>query len=354
MKIRLIPLLLLLTPGVAHAQPPPEAQALVLDKQIIGAIESGDHAAAAQSFAKRKAVDIPVPPPLQIEMAKVYYALGDYLAAHDPLAEDLSAATPEYLAALTAPGRVFRDCDVCPEMVLVPAGSFMMGSPSSEEGRYDNEGPVHQVTIARPFAVGVYEVTFAEWDACVADGGCGGYSPSDWGWGRGTRPVIHVSWDHAQSYLDWLSDKTGESYRLLSESEWEYAARAGTTTPFHTGSTISTEQANYNGNYTYGSGAAGVYRGQTVAVGSFPANGFGLHDVHGNVWEWVQDCWDGSYRGAPDDGSAWESGDCSRRMLRGGPWGSRPGILRSANRGRYTPGTRYGDVGFRVARTLTP
>ena len=253
-----------------------------------------------------------------------------------------------------AAGTRFRDCDECPELVVVPAGSFKMGSPESEAERSDSEGPVHRVRIERPFAVGVYEVTFAEWDACVSGGGCGGYRPSDRGWGRGNRPVINVSWEDAREYVDWLSKKTGEEYRLLSESEWEYVARGGTKTPFHTGETISTGQANYNGNFTYGSGRKGRYRGRTVAVGSFDANGYGLHDVHGNVWEWVEDCWNGSYRRAPADGSAWEFGDCSRRVLRGGSWSLKPGLLRSAYRGWLGTGLRLINAGFRVARTLTP
>ena len=248
----------------------------------------------------------------------------------------------------------FRDCAECPEMVVVPSGSFMMGSPSHERGRSEREGPVHLVTIAVPFAVGVYEVTFAEWDACVAAGGCGGYRPDDEGWGRGRRPVVNVSWDNAQSYVEWLSGRTGHRYRLLSESEWEYAARAGTTGPFHTGSTISTDQANYDGRFVYEPGREGVFRVQTLPVGSFPANGFGLHDVHGNVFEWVQDCWNDSYTGAPSDGSARESGDCSRRVLRGGSWSTEPRNLRSASRGRSDSGNRFSNFGFRVARTLTP
>ena len=251
-------------------------------------------------------------------------------------------------------GTRFRDCDECPDLVVVPAGSFTMGSPESEAGRSDNEGPVHRVRIERPFAVGVYEVTFAEWDACVSGGGCGGYRPSDRGWGRGNRPVINVSWEDARSYVDWLSKETGEEYRLLSESEWEYVARGGTRTPFHTGKTISTGQANYDGRYTHGSGRKGWYRGKTVAVGSFDANGYGLHDVHGNVWEWVEDCWNGSYRRAPADGSAWEFGDCSRRVLRGGSWVNTPWGLRSADRIWVGTGYRVVNAGLRVARTLAP
>ena len=251
-------------------------------------------------------------------------------------------------------GERFRDCAQCPQMVVVPAGSFLMGSRESEQERGKDEGPVHRVRIVRPFAIGVYEVTFAEWDACEADGGCGGYSPDDEGWGRGRRPVINVSWDDAQAYVRWLSAKTGKRYRLPSESEWEYAARAGTRTPFSTGETISTEHANYDGNYTYGSGRKGVYRRQTVPVGAFGANAWGLHDAHGNAWEWVQDCWNGSYAGAPTDGSAWESGDCSRRVLRGGSWYDIPGGLRSASRIRNSTAERDISCGFRMARTLTP
>ena len=250
-------------------------------------------------------------------------------------------------------GTKFRDCAECPELVVVASGSFEMGSPSGEAGRGGDEGPVHRVTFERPLAVGVYEVTFGEWDACVSDKGCGEYRPDDKGWGRGCRPVINVSWDDAQAYVGWLSRKTGQKYRLLSESEWEYVARAGTTGPFHTGSTISAGRANYNGNLTYGSGRKGQYRKKTIPVGSFPANGFGLHDVHGNVWEWVEDCYSDGYVGAPVDGSAWEW-NCDRRVLRGGSWDDDPVGLRSADRFRRGTGDRLSFLGFRIARTLTP
>ena len=253
-------------------------------------------------------------------------------------------------------GKTFRDCTGCPEMVVVPAGTFNMGSNASEESRGDDEGPVHQVTISVPFAVSKYEVTFSEWDACIAAGGCGGYRPDDEGWGRGNRPVINVSWEDANEFVRWLSSETSKKYRLLSESEWEYVARAGTTGPFHFGSTISTDQANYDGDYTYGNGREGVYRGKTVQVGSFPSNRFGLHDMHGNVWEWVEDCSHSDYRGAPTDDSAWTSGgDCDKRVLRGGSWFNGPGVLRAAFRFWYVAGFRDSSgFGFRVARTLTP
>ncbi|MDE0002975.1 MAG: SUMF1/EgtB/PvdO family nonheme iron enzyme [Rhodospirillaceae bacterium] len=245
-------------------------------------------------------------------------------------------------------GETFRDCASCPEMVVLPTGSFVMGSPAREEGRDEDEGPQHHVEIRYSLAIGKYEVTFAEWDICVASGGCGEYRPDDWGWGRGDHPVIEVSWRDAQSYVHWLSRETGEDYRLLSEAEWEYAARAGTTGPFHTGKTVSKDEANFSS--FLGFLAAGF---ETVPVGSFPANAYGLHDMHGNVYEWVEDCWNNSYHGAPSDGSAWQSGDCSQRMMRGGSMGGDSDTLRSANRNRDGMSIRnYNDVGLRVARIV--
>ena len=252
------------------------------------------------------------------------------------------------------PGARLRDCETCPELVVVPSGSFMMGSPESEWGRFNNEGPQRRVTMTEAFAVGVYEVTFGEWDACVKAGGCNGYEPSGEGWGRGGRPVINVSWEDARAYVKWLSQRTGKRYRLLSESEWEYVARAGSMEPFHTGATISAEQANYDSSYTYGSGQKGRYRGRTVQVGTFSPNAFGLHEVHGNVWEWTQDCWNEDYTGAPTDSRAWETGECKQRVLRGGSWGDVPWLLRSADRGKNEPGIRDPKIGFRIARTLSP
>ena len=245
-----------------------------------------------------------------------------------------------------APGRRFRDCAQCPEVVVVASGSFMMGSPRDEEGRDDDEGPAHRVTIAEAFAVGVYEVTFGEWDACRGGSGCS-HNPDDRGWGRGTRPVINVSWEDAQAYVRWLSRETGKGYRLLSESEWEYVARAGTTTHYWWGDAVGSNRANCDGCGSRWDDA------QTAPVGSFSANAFGLHDVHGNVWEWVEDCWHDNYSGAPTDGSARTSGgDCSRRVLRGGSWFANPRVVRSANRNWFPSSIRLINVGFRVARTL--
>ncbi len=265
-------------------------------------------------------------------------------------------------SATATPGESFRDCDVCPLVVSVPEGSFLMGAPWSESPSDWDYVERPQRTVSVPaFAVGAFEVTFAEWDACRADGGCWGHRPYDFGWGRGDRPVIDVDWEQAQLYVEWLSRKTGQTYRLPTEAEWEYAARAGTTTPFNTGSTISPQQANFNGRYVYpeGEDEEGLYREQTVPVGSFPPNAFGLHDVHGNVSEYVEDCY-GSYGDAPSDGSASEvgwlsladgSGGCIDRVVRGGSWRDDPGRIRSANRS-YTDGGGNYTSGFRVVRTL--
>ena len=256
------------------------------------------------------------------------------------------------------PGRSFRDCPDCPEMVVVPAGSFTMGSLANEEVRSDAEGPQRKVTIARPFAVGKFEVTFAEWDACVAAGRCK-HNPGDQGWGRGKRPVIDVSWDDiTKEYLPWLSRKTGKTYRLLTEAEWEYAARGVTSASapskrYWWGDQASHEYANYGKDQCCDGLKEGRYQWvNTAPVGQFPANPFGLHDMHGNVWEWVQDCWNGSYTGAPSEGSAWTTGDCGRRVLRGGSWYVDPQNLRSASRDRFSPVFRLYGFGFRVGRTL--
>lgn len=242
-------------------------------------------------------------------------------------------------------------------MVAVPAGAFTMGSPANEPQRSGDEAQVW-VTIASPFAAGKYAVTFDEWGACVADGGCNGYKPSDQGWGRGKRPVINVNWDDAKAYAAWLSRKTGKTYRLLSETEREYVTRAGTTTPFWWGSSITPKQANYNGSADpyKGGGSKGEYRQRTVPVDSFEPNPWGLYNVHGNVWEWVEDCWHDTYQGAPTDGSAWTTGECQyHRVLRRGAWSVDPRNLRSASRlGSKADFQYYSYVGFRLARTLNP
>lgn len=243
-----------------------------------------------------------------------------------------------------------------PQMIAIPPGRFLMGAPNGEQSSADMQRPLHEVRIDYTFALGRHTVTFAEWDAAVA-AGAKLEKPGDEGWGRGNRPVINVNWEDAQAYLAWLNDKTGltgrpDAYRLPSEAEWEYACRAGTTTPFSFGITISTAQANYHGYYVYGAGKEGEFREKTAPAGSFPANAFGLHDMHGNVWEWCQDCWNGNYTGAPLNGSAWITGDCSSRVVRGGSWGNVPAALRSATRSSIISSNRYGSIGFRLACTL--
>ena len=230
---------------------------------------------------------------------------------------------------------------MCPELVVVPPGSFLMGSPASDAGRRESELPQHRITLPKAFSVGRLAVTFEEWDDCLADGGCNGHKPSSWGWERGRRPVINVAWTDAKAYLEWLSRKTGRPYRLLSEAEREYVTRAGTATPYWWGTSISNKQANYKAK-------------ETVSVDSFTPNRWGLYQVHGNVWEWTEDCWHGNYDGAPADGSAWFGGDCGLRVARGGSWLSNPEDLRSASRDKNSTDTRSGVLGFRIGRTLTP
>jgi formylglycine-generating enzyme required for sulfatase activity len=254
----------------------------------------------------------------------------------------LTAATERALKS----GESFRECAKdCPEMVVVPAGEFMMGSAADERDHYDNEDPLHRVTIARPLAVSKFEVTFEQWDACVANGACPHVSDSNMG--RGPQPVINVSLDNAQQYVAWMSTMTGRPYRLLSEAEWEYAARAGTTTAYSWGDEIGKNNANCNG-------CGSEWDSQrTAPVGSFAPNRFGLYDMHGNVWEWVEDCLHTNYEGAPRDGSAWiAQGDCNRRVVRGGSWAGFPVGLRSALRFWYSTDDHGTDLGLRIARTL--
>ena len=255
-----------------------------------------------------------------------------------------------------AGGEVFRDCPNCPEMVVVPPGSFVMGSPETEPGRDPEEGPQRAVTFSAPFAIGRYEVTYDNWDACLGDKGCDGYLPDDQGWGFGKHPVIRVSFNDAQRYVAWLRKRTGQDYRLPSEAEWEYAARAGTTTPFWTGVRIDPDQANFHQHATSAAAASqkGQYRGRTVDVDEppFKPNAFGLFHTAGNVWEWVEDCFSASYLGAPTDGTAWARADCSNRVLRGGSWYEGPRSQRSAARFIGSPEMQLDTFGFRVARRL--
>lgn len=241
-----------------------------------------------------------------------------------------------------------REGEPGPEMVVVPAGAFLMGSPDAEPGHLQHESPQHRVVFAKPFAVGRYAVTFDEYDRfCTASKRD---RPGDGGWGRGKRPVVNVSWYDAQEYCAWLAAQTGQGYRLPNEAEWEYACRAGSTTAFWWGDAINTGQANYGGHWPYGGGASGEFREQTVPADAFLPNPWGLYQMHGNVWEWCADHWHGDYSGAPDDGSLWADGDTDFRVLRGGSWISHPGRLRSARRNRGGAVYRVGSRGFRVAQ----
>ena len=237
-------------------------------------------------------------------------------------------------------GQVFKDCDECPEMVVIPVGSFVMG------GSKKSEQPQHRVTVPR-FAMGKYAVTFDEYEA-FADS-TGKNLPEDRGWGRGNRPVINVTWDDAQAYAEWLSLHTGKRYRLPSEAEWEYSARAGTKWKYWWGDDIHQDGkvwANCDGC------GSEWDKEKTAPVGSFAINPFGLYDTAGNAWEWLEDCWHDTYVNAPVNGSAWLGGDCDQRVIRGGSWGGKPGNLQSANRSRLNRDVTGLNVGFRLAQDL--
>ncbi len=262
-------------------------------------------------------------------------------APNSPVAEEITVA--KLAPTVSTPGRTFVDCDICPKMVTVPAGTFMMGW---KKGPAD-EKPAHQVTIAKEFAVGKFEITFDQWDACLSGGGCRAYHPDDKGWGMGNHPVIRVSWNDAQAYVSWLSGRSAKKYRLLSEAEWEYAARAGASTLYPWGVTHDAGKANY-----------GLFRGKTVPVGFYDANAFGLYDMIGNVWEWVADCYSKSayrthnaYPAAVTDDA-----ETCRRVLRGGAWdvdmSDGADLLRTSIREKGNIDGRYSNYGFRVARDL--
>jgi formylglycine-generating enzyme required for sulfatase activity len=246
----------------------------------------------------------------------------------------------------------FRECEKCPEMIVVPAGSFGMGSDDDGPKRASTEAPRHKVTFAHAFAVGRFAVTFEQWDACVDDGGCNGYKPWDNGWGRGKRPAINISWSDAKSYVAWLSERTGKPYRLLSEAEREYVTRAGTSSTFWWGASISRRQANYDDKTGQDKTSKGSSGQRTIPVDSYQPNPWGLYQVHGNIWEWVEDCLNEGYAGAPTDGTAWMTGHCDRRVLRGGSWVSSANAVEAGSRYGVQAEGRVSNVGFRVARTL--
>jgi formylglycine-generating enzyme required for sulfatase activity len=260
------------------------------------------------------------------------------------------AVWPKVLSAqaehILKPGDEFKECADCPQMKVIRGGKFMMGSPESEDKRNADEGPYHPVVIGKAFAIGRVAVTFDEWDACVTLGACA-FKPDE-GWGRGDRPVVNVTWDDALQYVAWLTSRTGKPYRVLSEAEFEYAARGDTATPYPWGTEIGFSHANCKD-----CGSAWDLK-STAPVRSFQPNAFGLFDMEGNTWTWVQDCYHENYQGAPDDGSPWlTDSDCKYHVVRGGAWYSDADVLRSANRGKSFL-RRLDALGLRVARSLSP
>jgi formylglycine-generating enzyme required for sulfatase activity len=247
----------------------------------------------------------------------------------------LGSAAGVALGAEHLPGETFRDCDACDEMVVVPAGTFLMGSTAKP-----SQSPPHKVALPRDFAIGRREVSSADWSRCVAASGCS-YAPADLS-AAGERAMTNVSWSDAKEYVAWMSKLTGKPYRLPSEAEWEYAARAGTTTPYWWGKEAGAGHANC--------ADCGAKSAVAVAVGSFRPNGFGLYDTAGNAAEWVEDCWNPSFANAPANGAAWTTGDCSLRVLRGGSFLDKAAAVTSAARFRYDYDVRYVANGFRVAR----
>ena len=365
------------------------------------ALENGNTQRALSAFGKIETLDTEPPPEFTYFYGKLLVenstTLDDLLKGqallqqfvisiekdseyYTPTLELLSVTGTESEKAADSPaGEVFKDCPACPQMVVVSAGAFLMGSPASEVGRAENEGPRYWVRVPTPLAVGVYEVTVAEYSRFVGatghEGGSGcfvwtgksyklerGRTWRDPGFRQTERdPVVCVSWEDVQAYTAWLSRETGKGYRLLSEAEWEYVARAGNTTARYWGEPAAGQCQYANGadSSTELSWRIACNDGyaRTAPVGSYQANRFGLYDVLGNVGEWVQDCWNNSYQGAPSDGRAWESGRCSsRRVQRGGSWINPPRNLRSASRAMgFTDDNRsgyYRSNGFRIARSL--
>ncbi|HAE25718.1 MULTISPECIES: SUMF1/EgtB/PvdO family nonheme iron enzyme [Hyphomonas] len=255
--------------------------------------------------------------------------------------------------------RRFSDCADCPQMVAIPAGTFLMGSPESEPERKDTEGPQWEPQVAT-FAASEKEISWADLDACIAAGGCAGNKAkaetrSD-RWKRGAMPAINITWWEAMDYVRWLNDQVeGEPYRLLNEAEWEYAARAGTTTAFNTGDYLTDKDANFNaGGRQYNGGPKGKFPRQPLPVGSYPPNAFGLYDMHGNVAEWVADCWGHDYMGRIGKAEAEPGAEKCSRAVRGGSWEKIPSYVRSAVRDAFPPGGRDDAIGFRVARDPDP
>ncbi len=292
----------------------------------------------------------PAPQDMESMLADLKVKTAELIAAAPSGPLESRLADPALLWRVPGAPETLQDCPECPKMTIVPAGEFTMGSPVGE--RYRGAEERHRVRIAYPFAVSTFEITFVEWDACVAASGCGGNMPPDEDWGRGRRPVINVSWNDALTYIDWLNAKTGKRYRLLSEAEWEYAARAGTTTAFFYGATLDATQANIDGSGQADSPKSEKNRLQTLPVGSFAPNAFGLYDMHGNVWEFTADCWHDEHIGAPVDGSARTEDGCRGKVVRGGSWYEYSGEARSSHRVGGGSDSPYNTDGFRLARDL--
>jgi formylglycine-generating enzyme required for sulfatase activity len=278
---------------------------------------------------------------------------ASFAVAAEPLPSE-AAANP----GVTAEHALFKDFHQGPKMVRVPPGRFQRGSPDDEIGRSVDESPLHEVSFAAGFAVGIFPVTFSEWAAAQADQGVD-HVPNDCGWGGGNQPVIDVSWEDAQQHVKWLSKKSGRHYRLLTEAEWEYVARAGTTAAFWWGAKIASAQANFDGRYPYDNGLKGEYRGRPLPVDKFEPNPWGLYQVHGNIWEWCEDNWVANYHDAPKDGSVRVTlprpsllPRAPYRIVRGGSWSALPKDLRSARRFCFPQNYRGDTIGFRVARDL--
>jgi formylglycine-generating enzyme required for sulfatase activity len=377
------------------AEPPPRAPAMLTTPQVDQSAQRQDEEAKRTVERTQRKADLTQRIAAATDRSELLALMQRETADRPAIESRLEALGYAQVATATAgdkwlragggrdPAESFKDCGGkeiwCSEMVVVPGGHFLMGSPQGEAGRDSSEDDGNKkqidVTILQPFAVSKFAVTFDQWDACVADHGCNGYRPDDNKRGRGRLPVINVSWNDALAYLAWLSKKTGKTYRLLSEAEREYVTRAGTQTPFWWGSAISTSQANYDGRITYAGqstrtppkaavgGSVGDLGAKTVAVDSFAPNPWGLFQVHGNVWEWVEDCYHKDYADMPsatkNGGAPWIAG-CEKsteanailRVTRGGSWGSVPLILRSSARDWFPPDARDYIFGFRVARTL--
>ncbi len=323
-----------------------EAQAQGEALQICVEYNKGNSCSIRESFCdvvSEEAVQTPTQPAPKPKLAEprpqVVPPAPEVKERREPAAAPELQKTPPS----PAPAVTIRDCDNCPELVVVGKGQFTMGSDESPL-----EKPQHTVKVGRSFAIGRYEVTFAEWDQCVDAGACRN-RPNDYGWGRERTPVIDVSWDDTAEYVKWLSQKTGQVYRLPTEAEWEYAARGGTSSSFWWGREKGAGNANCSDCAAAGGAAT---KPKLSKGGSFQPNPYGIYDTSGNAAEWVQDCWNDNYKGAPSDGSAWLDGNCRQRVLRGGSFGSKAQSARSSARFRYDSDVRYYANGFRVVREM--